>query len=249
MRKPFTAILFGLLFTVISNFGFSQTYNELVKNTIAGKDITLRLPSISSLQVAASENSPLLKIHSSDVVINELKVKSLKRDWMNSLGFEAGVKYGLFDNLILKSDLGLDEINTNTTEQTRYNMGVFLKIPLSTIADKSNVQIAEAELDRLKFERESILSELRQLIIVQYNNVVKSYRSMIVQNNSVENYRLQMMNAEKEFENGEISIADYARLNDMLSRAVMNFENIKVEYLTALLLLEETVGVEIKLED
>ncbi|MFA9388882.1 MAG: TolC family protein [Prolixibacteraceae bacterium] len=237
------------LFIIILGQLSAQTYDDLVANSISGKDITMRLPPIAELQAAALETSPLLKIHDANLVISRLKIISMKRDWMRSLGFEAGAKYGLFDNLILTGDLGIDQVATNTTEQTRYNVGLFLKIPLSTVVDKSSVNIARAEMDIIALEKETTIRELRNLIIVQYNNVVKAYRNMVIQNNAVEIYRVQMLRAEQDFNNGKITVADYARLHDMLSRSILNFEDIKVEYITALQLLQETVGIEIKLEN
>jgi len=193
-----------------------QTYDELIANTLSGKDITDQLPPLATLQAQAEENSPLLKIHDANIVINQLRVNSEKREWMRSLGFEAGAKYGLFDNLILKEDLGIDEVVANTTEQTRYNIGLYLKIPISSIIDKSRVDLAVAERDRVLLEKEATLKELRQLVIVQYGNIVKAYRNIVILNNSVEVYRVQMVRAEKDFTNGKITVDEFARLNDML---------------------------------
>ena len=52
---------------------------------------------------------------------------------------------------------------------------------------------------------------------------------------------------QKDFTNGKLTVDEYARLNDMLSRATANLEDTKVEYFVALKLLEETVGVKIKI--
>jgi phage gp16-like protein len=76
---------------------------------------------------------------------------------------------------------------------------------------------------------------------------VKAYRNIVILNNSVEVYRIQMIRAEKDFTNGKLTVDEYARLNDMLSRATANLEDTKVEYFVALKLLEETVGVNIKI--
>lgn len=242
----------GLFFALILFFPDvlkGQTYDELIANTMTGKDITERLPALATLQAQAEENSPLLKIHDANMLIKQIRINSEKREWMRHLGFDAGVKYGLFDNLIIREDLGLDEVATSTTEQTRYNLGVFLKIPLSTFADKSAVKLAVAERDIEILVRESTLSDLRQLVIIQYGNVVSAYRSLVILNNSVEVYRIQMLRAEKDFENGKINIDEFARLNDMLARNTLNLEDIKIEYFTALKLLEETVGVKINIKD
>ncbi len=248
MMRIFTVLIFAfiLIFPVIMK---GQTYDELIANTMSGKDITERLPTLATLHAQAEENSPLLKIHDANMVINQLKVNSEKREWMRSLGFEAGAKYGLFDNLIIREDLGLDEVATSTTEQTRYNFGVYLKIPISSIIDKSGVKLAAVERDRVLLEKESTVRELRQLVIIQYGNIAKAYRNMIVLNNSTEVYRVQMVRAEKDFNNGIITVDEFARLNDMLSRTVINLEESKIEFFTALKLMEETVGMPIKLND
>lgn len=252
MYKKMMRVLAGGIFFLLLFFHFNvrgQTYDELISNTISGKDITERLPALATLQAQAEENSPLLKIHDANLVINQLKVNSEKREWMRNLGFEAGAKYGLFDNLIVTGDLGVEDPAISTTEQTRYNLGIFLKIPLSSIADKSKVKLASVEADLVLLEKESTLKELRQLVIVQYGNLVKAYRNIVILNNSVEVYRVQMIRAEKDFTNGKLTVDEYARLNDMLSRATANLEDTKVEYFVALKLLEETVGVKIKIGD
>jgi outer membrane protein TolC len=235
------------LFLICPGILKGQTYDELIANTLSGKDITDQLPPLATLQAQAEENSPLLKIHDANIVINQLKVNSEKREWMRSLGFEAGAKYGLFDNLILKEDLGTDEVISNTTEQTRYNIGIYLKIPISSIIDKSRVDLAVAERNRVHLQKEATVKELRQLVIVQYGNIVKAYRNIVILNNSVEVYRVQMVRAEKDFTNGKITVDEFARLNDMLSRTTANLEDTKVEYFVAIKLLEETVGVKIKI--
>jgi outer membrane protein TolC len=245
MKASFLSILF--LFISVQLIG--QTYEELIDNSISGKDITERIPSLAVLQNVAQSNSPLLKIHDANIVISQLKMNSEKREWMRNLGFEAGAKYGLFDNLIIKEDLGIGEVATNTTEQTRYNLGVFLKIPLSLIVDKSAVKLASAERDIELLERQSTISELNKLVIVQYGNLIKAYRNLVILNNTVEVYRVQMAKAEKEFSNGKISIDEFARFSDMLSRTSLNLEDFKIEFFIAHKLLEETVGMKIKIED
>ena len=226
---------------------FGQGYNSIIDNSLQENDITKQLPSIVSLQDSAVKYSPLLKIYDSDIVIQKLKIKSEKREWMRSLGFEAGAKYGLFDNLVLTEDLGYQDVATSMTEQTRYNVGVFLKIPLSAIYDKSNVEIAKQEVNKLRYQKAESILQLRQLIIVQFNNVVKAHKKLIIQTSDVESYKVQMLRADKDLENGLINIAEYARLRDMLSRATLGLEDSKVEFITAVQLLQETVGIKINL--
>lgn len=243
-------IIIGIL--LVSMFSFvqskAQSLTEIIDKNLVKNDITKQLPTLHQLQDLAVEHSPLLKIINSNVVIQQLKIKSEKRAWMQSLGFEAGAKYGLFDNLVLSEDLGYQDLATSTTEQTRYNLGVYLRIPLSLIADNSNVEIAKEEKHKLRYEKASNVKELRQLVIIQYSNVVKAHKAVVMRTTHMQSYQAQMFRADKDYENGLINIAEYVRLQDLALSAQIELENSKIELLTALQLLQETVGVKIKLK-
>jgi outer membrane protein TolC len=222
-----------------------QTYDELLELTFSGKDISERLPPLAELQEKALENSPTVQYFEAEVAVKNLQIKAEKRAWMRSMGIETGAKYGLFDNLVLTQDLDYNDLATSTTEQTRYYLGFYAKIPLSDIIDKSNIKTAIAESDKLKYLRAARIQELRELIIVRYNNVVKEYRGMVIKLNAVENYRVQQMRADEDFKNGVINVYEKARLEDMLSKSVIELEEAKLDFLTAFQVLEETVGIKI----
>lgn len=240
------APFFILIFSV--SMAWAQDYHDVLEKSLNNNKIENQLPPLQQLLDSAETHSPLLKMYDSDVIIQELKIKSEKKDWMKSLGFQAGARYGLFDNLILKEDLGVEDLKTSTTEQTRYNLGLYLKIPLSSILDKNNQEIAEEEVNRIKYQKANSALELRKLIIVQYNNVVKAYKSMVIRINELETYRIQMIRAEKDYQNGQINVAEYARLKDFYLNSKLDLENNKVEFVTALQLLQETVGININLK-
>lgn len=237
-----------VLFALVASTLKGQSYKDIVDNTHSGIDITKQLPPLSTLQSEAEIYSPLIKMQDAEVKIKQLQIRSLKKDWMSNIGFDAGVKYGMFDNLILSQDLGIEDLQTSSTEQTRYSVGVSLKMPLKTFLDKTDVQIAKIELESLMYKRETLLSELRKLVVIQYNDVVRAYRNILVQNSSVEMYRVQMIQNERDFNDGIIGIAEYARVNNILAGSIMRLEELKLEYSTAILVLEETVGVKLELK-
>lgn len=248
--RAFIKISIVFWLTILAaNLVCAQTYDELVANTAMGVDIAYRLPPLAELQAQAIDNSPVFKMLDADVAIGEYKVKEEKRLWMNSMGLESGARYGLFDNLIITQDLGLVESSTATTEQTRYYVGAYVKIPISAIIDNSNVKTAKAEKDKLRYQREARIQELRQLIIIRYNNVIREHRGMVIKINAVENYRVQRLRAEEDFKNDIINIDEYARLEDMLTKAVLSLEDAKIDFMTAFQILEETVGVKINLKN
>lgn len=228
----------------------AQTYNNLLAQTAEGIDITERLPSLAELQALAEENSPYYKMLDAEVRKGHSLVKEEQREWMYWVGIEGNAKYGLFDNLIIKEDLGLEESNTETTEQTRYSIGAFMKIPLSSLLDNSNIKTAKAEEEEILIhQREVKRREFRQLIITRYYDVVKENRGIIIKNNTVETFKVQCMRAKEDFENADITIDEYAKLEAMLAKATLSLEEAKLDFIAAYKKLEETIGVKITLKN
>jgi len=223
----------------------SQEYDNLSSQK---EDIIKMLPPLRDLIDSAERNSPLLKMIEADLVIQKLKTISSKREWMNNIGFEANVRYGygLLDNFVISQNFGSDLYYQNV--ETRYNVGLFLKIPLSNVYDRSSTKISIKEQEKAKYQLEKTLNELRQLIIVQYNNVVKAHRTLGLRTESLALYQIQAERAEKDYLNGQISISEYARLKEMLTVSLMNLEENKIEFITALQLLQEAVGIKIVLK-
>lgn len=241
-------IIFAICFLAGSVTGAGQGISNGVDKSIAEKDIISMLPPLKNLFDSAAIYSPLLKVYDSDIVINELKVQLEKREWMDRLSFEAGVKFGMFDNLVLTEDLGFEDLNASTTQQTRYNVGVLLKLPLSSVLNGKNIEIAKMEAKKLRYEKEETLAELRKLIIVQYYNIVKAHNKLGIKIKDAESYKVQVLRAERDFENGMINIAEYTRLLNMQSSTNLSVEDAKVEFIMAIQILKETIGTEIKLK-
>ncbi len=232
-----------------TQLSLSQTYEELVLNTSSQKDIYERLPSVEQLYDIALENSPTFKMLDAEVKIGQLRVTEEKREWMNSLGVEGLIKHGLYDNLILTEDLGYDSFETTKTEQTRYSIGVYIKMPISAMIDKSAVKAAKIEKEQLVYQREARMRELKQLIIQQYNNVIKLYRTIVIKNNLVESYRTQTVKADIDFKNGNIDVFEYSRLLELSTKATLELEEAKIDFGTAFKILEEIVGAKITLKE
>lgn len=137
----------------------------------------------------------------------------------------------------------------NFNSETRYSIGAYLRIPIGSVLDRSAVKMSEQEIVKAEQLYQRTLQELRQLVIVQYNNLIKSHRSLIVRSNLVATYKAQMLRAERDFTEGNIDVSEYSRLNEMYATSMINLEENKVEFNTALQLLQETVGITIDLKE
>lgn len=226
----------------------AQSVALLPGDSVAKIDITEQLPPLAELMEIAVENSPIAKMLDANIRSGASKVNEEKRLWMKSVGVEGIARYGIFDDLYLSDDNSTIESSLATTKQSRFYIGGYVKMPISEIVDRSNIKTAVAEKEMLQYQKQARLIELRQLVIVQYNELIKAYRKVQINTNAAETHRLQMLRAEIDFNNGKINVAEYARLDNMLSKTLLELEDAKLDYATAFQVLEQTVGKKIKLK-
>lgn len=234
---------------IFSTTALTQDFNAFINSAIDETDITHRLPPISELQELASKSSPMLKYFSAQIQRNRQRVKENKREWMQHMGVDGSARYGLFDNLVVSEGTVSNAVTNYSEEQSRYNLGLYIKIPISAIFDRSNVDYYRQEVEMIKYMKENNLRELRQTVIIQYNKVIKSHRLFLLKNRMCESYKVQKQRAQIDYTNGKIILAEYARLTEMLTKAEIELENEKVEFITALHLLQEVVGTQLKLKN
>ncbi|WP_394746715.1 TolC family protein [Spongiimicrobium salis] len=238
-----------LLLLVITTLSFGQSMNDFVNRGLEQNDISKRLPKLDSLIAIAKNNSPRLKFFDADYEYWDGQVVLAKRAWLRNINLDAGYGYGIFDNLSNQQIAGDPGSQTLfSTEQSRYTLGASIKLPLSTIFNRGReVKNAKAEAKKSKYQKEFAMWELEQLIVKQYNDLIKAHRLLFISNSIVETYKVQSVRAEKDFTNGAINVTEYTRLQQMLNQAISSFESQRAEFLISLKALEGTVGIEIQL--
>ena len=248
MGKRFGATIAIIL---IVNLSFGQSINDFVQRGLEQNDISKRLPKLDSLIAIAKENSPRLKFFDADYEYWDGQVVLAKRSWLRNINLDAGYGYGIFDNLSNQQIAGDPGSQTLfSTEQSRYTVGASIKLPLSSVFNrKREIKNAKAEADKSKYQKEYAIWELEQLIVKQYNDLIKAHRLLFISNSIVETYKVQSVRAEKDFLNGAINVTEYTRLQQMLNQAISSFESQRAEFLIALKALEGTVGIEIKFDN
>lgn len=234
---------------LIANLAFGQSINDFVERGLDANDISKRLPPLDSLLTIAKENSPRLKFFDADYEYWDGQITLAKRAWLRNINLEAAWGYGIFDNLSnqqIAGDPGSQALFS--TEQSRYTVGASVKLPLSTLFNRNReIKNAKAEADKSKYNKDFAMWELEQLIVRQYNDLIKAHRLFFISNSIVETYKVQSIRAEKDFSNGVINVTEYTRLQQMLNQAISAFESQRAEFLIALKSLEGTVGIQIEI--
>ncbi|MDT0605793.1 TolC family protein [Croceitalea rosinachiae] len=241
---------FGVICAIflIVNISFGQSLNDFVNKGLEDNDISQRLPQLDTLITIAKNNSPRLKFFDSDFEYWDGQITLEKRAWLNNINLDAAYGYGIFDNLSDQQIAGDPGSQTLfSTEQSRYTVGASIKLPLSSIFNRGRkIKNAKAEADKSKYQKDFAEWELEQLIVRQYNDLIKAHRLFFISNSIVESYKVQAVRADKDFANGAINVTEYTRLQQMLNQAISAFESQRSEFLIALKSLEGTVGIKIE---
>lgn len=238
-----------LLLVLVFNVSFGQSINDFIEKSLKENDIAKKLPPVDTLVAMAREYSPFIKVTVSEQQYRDGVVSSEQRAWLEYINLEAGYNYGIFDNLSNAQIAGDPQSQALfSSEQSRYNVGVSLRLPLSAIVNRrARIKSAKGEAEKARFETQVAEVELEQKVVELYNNLLKSHRLFFISGSIVDNFRVQSIRAEKDFANGIINIAEYTRLQQMMNQATMGFELQRSEFISSVMALEGIIGAELNI--
>lgn len=208
-------------------------------------DITLRIPPLDDLIDSAIVHSPAVAAVDAEIYIRKYGIKSARRDIMQNFYMDAGLGldnlYGYTRNEV---SVGVPtEVNT-WQDNSAYALGISIRMPLDDLMDHRNrVKSATKFMEQGFSEREIQIKIIRRQIIEQYNRLIINQKILKIANDNQIFMSLQMALAEKEFLNGQLSLYELARLNEMNRKAVTDFEQSRNEFYNAYMILQEIVGI------
>ena len=230
-------------------FQFKGIAQESKDMDLMKDNIESLMPPLETIIDTAIARNPFVKLRNQQIDINVHKLKAFKVDWMRNLGVQTDVLYGNFNNISSNSYQGQNTalLATRST-QLNYGAGGFIRIPLYDLFNRRNQnRQAQVDIDQAQSYVLEQKTELRQIIIKQYNELIIKHRILKIKAKYVETARIHMEMAEKQFMNGVINIAEYSSVTEIVVRGEAEFETSKMEFRTSFMLLEEIVGMKFNL--
>ncbi|MFH1119757.1 MAG: TolC family protein [Bacteroidota bacterium] len=222
------------------------------KNTVFDpliEEISMKLPSLEVLIDSAIANSPQKHFRDQQLKINESKLRSKRIEWTRNIGLQANVGYGNLFNYATGSSGAIDPVPVaSSSSQTQYTTALYFNLPFSTMVDRRNqIKLAKSEIAQSESMVQAQIRETRQIVIIQYNDLILKQRLLSIKARNLETVKLNMQMREKEFLNGVIPLAEYTSISGSLAESETGFENARMEFLTAYMILEEIVGIRFNL--
>lgn len=217
--------------------------------TKGGSNFTVELPPLSVVIDSAISHNSGIRAREIDVEIQKVNLKQSKNFWARSLGVSTDLRYGTFDHFSTSvSDIGVPVNSTVASTDMRYGAGAYMKLPLQDLLNrKSEKKIFKLEIEKAESMVGVQREELRRQVIVQYNDLILKQRLFKLKIKQYETANINMQMAEKEFVNGVIPISEYSRNMQITTGIQADYENSRMELISAVMVLEDMTGISLKI--
>jgi len=237
--------LISILF-IVSAFFQPHVADAQTTITVEERGIydSISIPPLSMMIDSAIAHNAMLRFfeHSIDAKKSSLSAES--KSWTKSFGIQADVRYGSFNNFSTNTAEGQSpSLLATATNQTNFGVGAYVKLPLSDFINRKNfIQLAKAEVYQAESMAEVQRDEIRQIVIKQYNELLLKISLLQIKAKNLETSRINLVMAEKEFQNGIIPIGTYSSISQTAGNTEITFQEAMSEFKTAYMILEEIVG-------
>jgi len=215
--------------------------NSILHGLDLSKDLRNQLLPLDSLIGIAAQNSPTMKAQDALIEAGSDQIKFARREWQN----------GVFGTFTQSLGNQTSFYNTNqepeaiqsASVQSGFRLALNVNVPLFLLFGRSsriNVYKHELEVRRLTWEK--IKLDVSRQVIYEYNNVLSAHRLMLIASNSRGTSRLLLDMADKQFSQGDISIADFSSVSAIATKAEADYEISKKDFYSSFQQLEKLLG-------
>jgi outer membrane protein TolC len=182
------------------------------------------------------ENSTEIKSLNSQIEAKERELKAAKRKrYIPTLTADANY------NKDLKDPWGVGSDNIASNEFWSVGVGLSLPIYKGGELEYTKKQI-EAELEKLKLDRESTIAEVSKDISSQYGKVIGNYRKIKSSEKSVEASEKNLKLQDNLYVRGKITITDMLDARNSLIEAEQRAASVKFDYYISIADMEKLCG-------
>jgi len=236
-------ILFIILTSPLICIGQDSDSTEVFNPYI--DDITQRIPSLEDLIDSALVHSPMLKFQDADIAFWKYKVKTARREFMQNFYIDGLLQTDIWD-AYTSNQTNVGSLSEILTFQDSYRalVSVSLRLPMDDFYDRRNrVKTAFKDVEKSMAQKDNLILQLRKDIILQYNTLIVNQRVLKIANDNVIANALQKEMGDKEFLNGQTTLYELARINEMYRKAVTDFETARIAFYNAYMILQEMTGI------
>ncbi len=205
-------------------------------------DLKEQLVPLDSIINIAIKNNPAVKAQEALVEAGIDQIRFGRREWQN--GITGTFTQSLGNQAVIFNTNQEPEAIQSSSVQSGFRLGLNVSIPLFLLFGRtSRINVYEHELEVRKQTEEKIKMDISRQVVYEYNNMLSTHRIMLITSNSKGTTRLLSEMAEKQFAQGDISIAEYSSVNAIATKAESDYEIARRDFYNYYQQLEKLIGV------
>ena len=220
----------------------AERYSSLMQ--LSSDDyMRMKLPPLHVLLENARE-SPQVSFYASNKEQEERELKTIRRNWLKYIKLNANYSYGSTNTYNDSYDIQDPQnpiyvYTANGREQSWYNLGVSLSLPLDEIFDRRNrIKRQKEKINSIQFEVERWYDDLSLKIIDAYTAAVQNLSILQSATEAMVTSKAQYKVSEADFINGVIDAQTLSRQRNIQNVAIREYEETRSNLNNALLRLE-----------
>lgn len=217
-------------------FNFQNRY-EAFRQLSAEEYLDLKLPPLHVL-LENARNNPQVSYYASNKLQEERELKTIRRNWLKYIKLNANYNYGMNNTY---NEVYLDPFvpQFSAREQSWWNVGVSLSVPLDEIFNRRNrIKRQKDRINSIQYEVDLWYDDLSLKIIDAYTAAVENLSVLQSATESLVTAQAQYRVSEADFINGAIDAQTLSRQRNIQNVAIREYEQTRAELTNALLRLE-----------
>lgn len=206
------------------------------------KDLLNQLIPLDSIVQIALRNSPTVQAQDALIDAGREQIKFARREWQNGVTGFLTQSYGNQSTFFDSNQ----EPNTIQTQnlQTGFRLGLNVNIPLFLLFGRtSRINVFEHEMEVRQKTGEKLALDISRMVITEYNDMLSAHRIMLLAAKNRGTTRLLQDMADKQFAQGDISIADYSGVAAITAKSEQDYEIARGNFYSSYQTLEKLLGV------
>lgn len=215
---------------------FGDRY-DLFRQLSPEEYLDLKLPPLHVL-LENARNSPQVSFYASNKLQEERELRTIRRNWLKYIKLNANYNYGMNNTY---NDVVLDPTipQFSNREQSWWNVGVSLSVPLDEIFNRSNcIKRQKERINSIQFEVDRWYDDLSLKIIDAYTSAVQNLSMLQSVTEALVTAKAQYKVSEADFINGALDAQTLSRQRNIQNVAIREYEETRAELTNSLLRLE-----------
>lgn len=244
--KTLRLLFFIFLFTAAATYAQQSSDGDIP--TSFGADFFLqKLPPVEILIDSAISRAPAIKGQEISARKSQLDMKHARTEWTSDLLNAGGtLNYGKLNDIYLNDNGSIGQMAATTSSQTRYSVGITMRIPISSFFSRYDYKAAKIDLEQTENQKQGLINSIREEVLNRYNSLLSNYETYKILFENFDDQEIILQNAEKDFLTNQISMGDISGIRISYAKAKVDMSKARYEFQKSLWMLEEFTGIKIR---